>query len=248
MNMITDVDSDQAAETVTERRLAAAHKAVEDAAEALALAEQRPPGDDGAAAAWGRAQARFGQAMAARARLEEQLAAERDAIARRPGIEKAAQKQLDAAQVRLDASRKRVRAAYDKAAVALAELVDAARDHDATVQATAGKLRQLGLTVDVEQYGMLHDTGAVRGEVVRLRGAWWLRLQPHQVALHVISRVAEARLGKLDPLSTLTRWGQHRSLSGRADGLVDGLADVPKVDVPNPFRVQTAQAQGAPGT
>lgn len=220
---------------ITEDQITRAEQA---AAAAQAWLEKMAPmladtADGGAVLA--AAQGRLEIATGRLARLREQFAAEREAIAARPGVEKAAAKYVEQASADLRKSRALVVGLANTAQDALEALNKAAEDHDALVRQTAGELAAKGLTL-VE--GADFQTGGSRDGGVRLRGQWWLPLNSVQLVSWVGARVGQALAGGL------VRVFGH-PMERRGDGLLSDVA-TPRV-VPVAWKWPTRGAvEGAP--
>ena len=213
---------------ITELDLERARTAVEDAARAVAKAEERGPD------AWATARARHGHAAARLDRLTGDLAAQQATEERRAKTEASptTRKLLDRMGGELAASAKLASEKFAAAQASLVDAVDAAVAHDQAVKRHAASLAELGLTI---RDGDRYDNGAHR-DGVRIGAVDWLRPRVHGLLPFLAGRVAAARLN--DPRYLPQ---PHHSLAV----LLAAVPSPPAADLPRP-RYESAKPEGAP--
>lgn len=216
MNVITDAD------------LAQARTAVEDLAiklaglrQALAASTDRIDGHTGAEI--GRLM--FQQEMAAGRLSVMEKRKELQDTARKvhSEAEKVAAAVVDSMATSLAASRERLLSAVEAAQTAGRELLQVAGEHDALVREAAAAMAEAGLPL-VDGHGIEYETGSDAAKV-RLRGAWWLPVEPQGLFLAACWAAARAELG--DRADVTRRMLDRAALAGlerRGDGLLSTAA------------------------
>ncbi|GHF57742.1 hypothetical protein [Streptomyces griseosporeus] len=173
---------------------------------------------------------------------DAQVEAERSA-ATREELEKAAAKEIAAAGKELKAARGRLEDAAEAAQKALVDLMKQAEGYDAAVERHAGVLAGAGLGLDGESGGAARFFDCV----VKARGAVYESAGSQAVLMHVVHRVAAARLPHPCPAVGLLEYNTGRLVpENREDGLLSGLPAPERLDFPElPRAVNALQAQRA---
>ncbi len=178
-----------------------------------------------AGAAYSAAKGRIELAQEELERLNAEWEAEQEALANRPGVEKSAAKDIDAAQKQLEASRKQLTEAATRAQQALVDLGSAAEAHNALIGQQSAALAVRGLRLE-DQHD--HQTGANQVGA-RIRGSWWLPVDPSALLVWVMHRAATAALPPRHKLTEALKYGHGRHLlDRRGDQPLAGVPDLPQ--------------------
>ncbi|MEU4950015.1 hypothetical protein [Streptomyces lavendulae] len=195
-----------------------------------------------AGAAYSAAKGRIELATAELERLNAEYEAEQLALANRPAVEKAAAKDISAASLQLEASRKTLTDAATRAQRALVDLAAAAEAHSALIAQHSAALTARGLGL---QDNHEHLTGGIRSGL-RIRGTWWLPVEPSSLLVWVLHRAAVAAFTDRHSLPGLLKFSTGRQqLDARADGLLRDVPNLPARPAVAPPRGQHARVSPA---